>query len=412
MAAKSKIAQQDFSGWTFQPVDAAGNPVQPNAQPPSLGQTIVQAAIPKGLQTTAPAAQQANQPPPLPDITTQEPNTFATLNANLARARMANPTVDDYNKVYEDSLAKAQEYWRTISTQLQQQKMELAKSQALQKSAADIDIQKASQLAPLEVQKSVATAVQTKAAEMPLEQEKAQLAEGLTPAQALAQYKLANPDFTGTTAPLIKALPTTESDKTASVLNGYKALTDIHNAYKQQHANAGAAQGLVGGSLLGPLAAVSSPQTIAYNSLIDDTMAPIARSMGDTGAGLTKDVIMNQIRSSLPVIQDSDAVAGQKIFLRKKQYLNELQSQRDLLVGHYDVSSLDHQIATMNSELGEKGTLDQYNPLKAPAAVAAPMDTTNLNRAAAAQNIPQPGQQQQPQQQQPQFGSPIPSMAN
>jgi hypothetical protein len=54
----------------------------------------------------------------------------------------------------------------------------------------------------------------------------------------LAQYKAIHPDFTGTTAPLIKALPTTESDKAATIINGYKV--DHFTAFKNAQGTTGA----------------------------------------------------------------------------------------------------------------------------------------------------------------------------
>ena len=411
----SKIKQQDFTGWTFQP----DQPAAPAQAAPSPGQAIVQQAIPQSLQqVAAKAAPELPTGPPQPDMTSQNPEDFATLTANLKRQAGLTPTLGDYMDAHKEALDKAQDFQKTQALQALQQVSEYNKQAQLQKNQAQVDVLKQQALEPIEVKKAQDIAL----SQLPIDQAKAQLAEGLTQQQALAQYKIANPDFQGTVAPLIKALPTSESDKAENIVNAYKSLTDIHDAYKMQHATAGAAQGLIGGSILGPLAAVSSPQTIAYNSLIDDTSTSVARGMGDTSGGATKDAIMAQIKQSLPVIQDSDAVAGQKIFLRKKLFLNNLQTQRDMLVGHYDVTNLDRQIATMNGELGDQGTLTKqgYNPLTNAAAIAAPMDSTNLNRAAAAQGIPQPGQPaqpqqsqvQQPQQNQIQFGSSIPSMVN
>ena len=392
----SKIKQQDFSGWTFQPVDETGKVVQPQAAnaSPSPGQTIVQQAIPQSLQVTAPAAQPANQAPPLPDITTQEPNTFASLNANLARSRMANPTVDDYNKVYEESLSKSQDYWKTLSTQFQQQKTELAKATQLQQSAEATDIDKATKLAPLEVQKAVQTATQTELAKMPIDAYKAQMAEGLTPDAALAQYKSAHPDFQGTTAPLIKALPTTESDKAAGFINGYKTATNLHQSFENMRTKTFGASGNIMSTIAGVVAppSLTSPEAINYNALVDSSLVPLAKGVyGDAGTTAGKETIQSKMMDSLPQRGNSELVGGQKIYNLKRQIIDNLETQRAVLAGHYDTSSIDTALAGMHADLKSMG---KFNPVGDQTAVVqsglSPQGTAHINSAAGAGATPTP----------------------
>ena len=387
-----KISQQDFSGWTFQPTDDQGNPVQPAQAAPTPGQAVA-ATVQRDL-TPAPRAQPAGPPPtPLPDITSQEPHSFAALSANLARSQMANPTVDDYNKVYEEALGKAQDLQKTRATELERQTLEQTKQFNLQKSQAALEVAKATQLEPLEVQK----AADIKKATAPIEEVQklrdAQLAEGLTPDQAQAQWESA-----GNKGPaaLIKALPTTELDKATGFVNGYKNVTDLHSAFNGMIQNAPGTGGVLKSGVLGLVTqpGMTSPQTRVFNSVLDSSLVPLARGVfGDTGATAGKELIQAQLKDALPNASDNEMSGGQKVYMLKKRIFDNLQTQRDLLAGRYDTSVLDAQIAGMNKDL--KG-LDQYNPLKAPGAVVqtslSPQANLNLNAKIAP--TPQPAQPQ------------------
>ena len=165
MAAKA--APPDYSKWTFQALDDSGNPVIPTAAAaaPSPSQAVA-TTIQQDVQG-APKAQSAAPPaPPMPDMTAQDPHTFAVLTANQATSAMPNPMVEDFKKIYESALDKATDFRKTLQTQFAQQQSELQKAQILQQSAAQTDISKSAVI---------------KAGEIAQEEEKAQRAEGITP---------------------------------------------------------------------------------------------------------------------------------------------------------------------------------------------------------------------------------------
>jgi hypothetical protein len=407
-----KLAAKDYSGWTFQPLDQSGNPQAPVATAAPTPSQAVATTIQQDLQGVPKALPATPPPPPEADMTTQDPHTFATLAANKAienmRQQGAQPLVEDFKKIYESSFNTANDFRKTLATQYAQQQSELQKAQILQQSAAQIDVAKSAAI---------------KQAEIPLLEkqklEEAQTAEGLTMAQAQAQWESAGNKGT---APLIKSTPTTELDKAAGFINGYKNVTDLHDAFNNMIQNApgtgGVLKSTIGGLFTQP--GLTSPQTRAFNSVLDSSLVPLARGVfGDTGATAGKELIQAQMKDALPNASDNAMSGGQKIYMLKKRIRDNLQTQRSLLAGHYDTSTLDTQLAGMNSDLDK---LDQYNPLKAPGAVVqnglSPVANANLNAKIAPQQGQQP-QQPQPQLPPPQTGqspsaqtSLFPAMAN
>lgn len=359
MAKKKALPKQDFSGWTFQPTDDSGKPINPNPVVPDAIHQAIQAVIQKDV---TPGPNTKLPPPPEPDLLNQDPHTFASLSAQKQRANEAGFTGEDYNRVYEKALEE--------SNRLQVQREQ-------QLAQANLEIEKAKKLEPLEIQK----ATDLQRAQFPIQEAQkrieAQLGEGLTMEQAQAQFESASPDNKGKTAPIITKLDPAERTKAESIIEGFKNLTNIHSAFQVMHGVGGTdQQGTVGagnvvtGTLFKPISDIASPQAIAYNSLIDSSIAPLARGQGDTGASLSVPEIQRQIRAALPQIQDSEQVAGSKIWLKQNQMLESLVTQRNMLVGHQDVSNLNNAIADMTTRMK---AIEKFNPLKLPSNVVQEM---------------------------------------
>lgn len=379
MAKKKALPKQDFSGWTFQPTDDSGKPINPNPVVPDAIHQAIQAVIQKDV---TPGPNTKLPPPPEPDILNQDPHTFASLSAQKQRANEAGFTGEDYNRVYEKALEE--------SNRLQVQREQ-------QLAQANLEIEKAKKLEPLEIKK----ATDLQRAQFPIQEAQkrieAQLAEGLTMDQAQEQFESADPKNKGQTAPIISKLDPAERAKAVSAIQSFRTLTDIHNGFLAQHGVGPGQEGTAGagnvitGTLFKPITDIASPQAIAYNSLIDNSITPLARGLGDTGSSLSVPEIQRQIRASLPVIQDTREVGGSKIWLKQNQILEQLQSQRDMLVGHQDVSSLNNAIADMRQRME---SIKEFNPLKLPSNVVqemSPQTRTGVTAGATAGVTPAPG---------------------
>lgn len=358
MAAK-KATAPDYSKWSFTPLDDSGQPVQqqaPAAAAPTPSQAVA-TQIQQDVQG-APKAQPAA--PPLPDMTAQDPHSFATLSANMAinnmRQQGATPLVEDFKKIYTDAYDKATDFRKTLVTQQAQQQTELAKQTILQKQQSQLEADRAVEITEREAPIKEEAAIRQR-----------QIEEGGDPDAIQAAWRAAG--HTGQ-APLIKRMPDTELAKAAGFITGYQSVTDMHSAFNKMIQNAPGTGGVLHSAGLGLITQpwLTSPETRTFNSVLDSSLVPLARGVfGDTGATAGKDTIQAMMKESLPNATDNDQSGGQKVYMLKKRILDNLETQRKLMKSqNYNTAALDSSIADFHSDLS---SMDQYNPLKGANAV-------------------------------------------
>jgi hypothetical protein len=358
------------------PIDLSGA-TQADVQPvdPATGQVIVK------------KAQSPDQPTSLmgvaPDMTTQDPNTFAALSAHRYMQTIydqgLSPTGDDVKKVFSEALGKAQDYHKSLAEEQEKKNLELQQrglavtsgitgAEETAKSQAQKAVERQQQIWELAPQPELAgeSPLTLKAKEQAAVEKQKTLEietakQGPSAALATAEYNAAHPNQ----APVvIQALPDHEGEKVSAAETAYAKINDLQDLHAQATQSAA-----FGGVLKNRLGAfftqpgVTSDKVRTFYAVQHGAITPLAIGLlQDTARAATMPGQQeNMLHNIIPDQEDNLPQAGQKLFLMKRTLIQQLSAMHNLYYGKYDTRKIDTTLAELHKDY-DSPEVQKWNP--------------------------------------------------
>lgn len=345
--------------------------------------------VPSAAQTT------------IPSITQNDPESYAGLTVENARqflqGRGYPVTWDDLKPIHEQALSQAQSFQADLA------KTQAQKNLELQQRVLATQRGPQGQASLLETERAEEQGVALKK-EQALEQWK----QGGTASAEAAQ--LAQP---GQPPPDIKELPADQRLRLEHLQTSYNALNDLQTLHTNMVNSAWGAGGNIR-STIGNLLQTDKTNKYAraYEALQDEQLTPLAIGvLGDKAAGATKANIQEQLAGTIPDRSDTLESAGNKIFMMKKNIMDQLTAMRTQNKGTYSTGEISDLYANLGANFNSPAT-QKYNLLSDQTPIVqvgnSPQGRQQVaNAVLAGINQPNAGASPTPQP----AGSPVPTPA-
>jgi hypothetical protein len=288
-----------------------------------------------------------------PSITQHDPETYAGLTAGNALKeiwKLGLPVNgDQIIAIHNTALERAQNFQADTAKEQERKTLELqARAKAAERGP-----------------KGEASLLETERAE--------EAAVALRKEQAQKQYEqgaLASAESAslapkpGEPGPFIAKLPDEQRVRLEKLGTAYKAINDMQVLHAKTATSTAGAGGNIK-SLLGDViqTAHTSGYARALEAYTDANLTPIAVGvLGDKAAGATKENIQQQLRGTIPDRSDTIESAGNKIFLMKRNIMNQLQEMKKNNLGTYSTGEIGNLYMDLDKDY-ESDATQQWNLL-------------------------------------------------